>query len=174
MLGGGESVVGDEVPRIFSEFILGEKRDRAENECRTNGHERRAAHNLERGVQALERDTDTKENLSQGDSLISVFNERMLRAEKNLHAETPLPLLIGADGTKEVDLPEGGPVNIRKVEFTVGALPQQEARQAYLTTRPDDEIGIGHFSHVQVIADGLRSNVSDRIIECCAVSLLLG
>jgi len=57
-------------------------------------------------------------------------------------AEAPLALLVGADRAQEVDLAEGRPVRVAEVELTVRALPQEEAREADLAARADDEIRI--------------------------------
>jgi hypothetical protein len=46
----------------------------------------------------------------------------------NLAAEPALAPLECADCTKKVDLAELGPVDVRKVQFAVGALPKQESR----------------------------------------------
>ncbi len=68
---------------------------------------------------------------------------KLLATSFALCAEAVLPLLVDADGPKEIDLAEGGPVGVAEIELTIGTLPQEEAREADLAARPDDYSGSG-------------------------------
>src|ERR1700737_3141820 len=59
-----EEIVGDEVTRVFGELVLRQECDGAETERWAYGCERPTAYDLQRRVQALERDTDSKRDLS--------------------------------------------------------------------------------------------------------------
>src|SRR5882762_5096438 len=59
-----EEIVGDEVARVFGELILRQERDATENERGAYGSERHTTYDLQRRVQALERNTDAKRDLS--------------------------------------------------------------------------------------------------------------
>src|SRR3990172_4138404 len=72
---------------------------------------------------------------------------------RDLRPEAPPALLIIPDGSEEADLAKGGPVGVAEVEFAVGALPEEEAREADLAARPDNEIRIGKIVHVEILAD---------------------
>src|SRR5882724_4437114 len=80
-------------------------------------------------------------------------------------AESPLALLVGTDGSQEVDLAEGRPVRVAEVEFAVGALPQEEAREPDLTAGADDEIRIRQVRRVEVLADRLLGDAVDDGLE---------
>src|SRR5450759_5105564 len=72
-------------------------------------------------------------------------------------AETAGTLLVGADRPQEVDLAEGGPVNVAEVELAVDALPRQEAAEAHLAGGPDYQVGVRAARRVQMALHCVRS-----------------
>src|SRR4029079_1548815 len=58
-------------------------------------------------------------------------------------------LLIRAQRPQEVDLAERRPVDIGEVQLAVGALPGEEAAQALLAARADDEVRIRQARRVE-------------------------
>ena len=68
-------------------------------------------------------------------------------------AEPALPARVAAQGAEKVDLAEGRPVGVAEVQFRVGALPEQEVRQALLAARADDQVGFRVLRRVQVCGD---------------------
>src|SRR5260221_6527634 len=81
-------------------------------------------------------------------------------------------LLEHSDGTQEIDLPEGRPEDVGKIELAVSALPKEETRKANLAARPDDEIGVRQVGGVEIAADRLRRDQCDRLVECVALLVL--
>ena len=73
-------------------------------------------------------------------------------------AQTPPPakpeaapaVLVGPEGAQEVELAQLRPVDVRKIELAVRSLPGEEAAQADLAARADDQVGIGLAGGVQV------------------------
>src|SRR3954454_5811620 len=59
-----------------------------------------------------------------------------------LMAEATLSLPVRAQGANEVHLPEIGPEGFAKIELAMGRLPHQEAGQALLAGRPDDQVRV--------------------------------
>src|SRR5581483_8061648 len=68
-------------------------------------------------------------------------------------AKPPVSRLVGANRAQEVELTEGGPVDVGEVELAVAALPWQEAAQPHLAARPDDQIRIRMVGGVEVSRD---------------------
>ena len=89
-----------------------------------------------------------------------MVHELTVRADSP--SEPPRTLLVGAQGTQEVDLPERRPVRVAEVELAVGALPGQEAAQPDLAAGADDEVGICLAAGVEVAGDLV---VGDRLGE---------
>src|SRR5690606_27577872 len=63
-------------------------------------------------------------------STVDVTRSCKQMARSELHPESALPVGVGAQGPQEVDLTEAGPVDVAEVELGVGALPEQEVREA--------------------------------------------
>src|SRR5947209_5162717 len=78
-------------------------------------------------------------------------------------AETAAALLKGADGAQKIDLAEGGPQDVGKIKFAVGALPQEKAREADFPARANDQIGVGQARGVQMAGNGLGGDFVDRL-----------
>src|SRR5450759_4355706 len=71
-------------------------------------------------------------------------------------AETAGPLLVGADRPQEVDLAEGGPVDLAEVELAVDALPGQEAAEAHLAGGSNYQVRVRAARRVQVALHCVR------------------
>src|SRR5260370_35124 len=82
-----------------------------------------------------------------------------------LGAEAPLALLERADRSEEVDLPERRPQHVAEVELAVGALPEEEPREADLAARPDDEIGVREIGGVEVARDRVGRDALDELLQ---------
>ena len=99
------------------------------------------------------------------------FAQATYRVRSLVHSSTEasLALLVGADGPQEVDLAELGPVHVCEVEFAIGALPQQEPREADLSACSNDQVRIGKASGIKVSADGLRRDLIDDMFKLLAL-----
>jgi hypothetical protein len=58
--------------------------------------------------------------------------------------------LVAAERAEEVEFAERGPVDVGEVELAVGALPEEEAAEAYLAACADDQVGVGLADGVEV------------------------
>src|SRR5439155_525930 len=90
-----------------------------------------------------------------------------------LTAEATLALLVGADRAEEVHSPERRPVRVAEVELAVGALPQEEAREADLAAGADDEVRVGKIGRVEILADRLLRDALDDRLHVFALLVLL-
>src|SRR3984893_4734211 len=86
---GMEEIVGDEVARVFGELILRQECDATENERGAHGSERHTTYDLQCRVQALERDTDAKRDLS--DILPLLHKTETPRPGSSPAPSSPLP-----------------------------------------------------------------------------------
>src|SRR5215472_10641784 len=80
-------------------------------------------------------------------------------------AIAPPALLKGANSAQEIDFAEGRPQHIGKIEFAVRALPQQEAGEADLTARANDQIGVGQTGGVKMTGDCFGAYFIDRLCQ---------
>src|SRR5436309_2573851 len=67
--------------------------------------------------------------------------------------ETPAALFELLERGLEVRAVEVRPEGVRKNELRIGALPEQEVRDAALAARADQEVGICHLGRVQVAGE---------------------
>src|SRR3972149_4056071 len=88
-------------------------------------------------------------------------------------AEAAVPLLVAADGAQEGDPPEGRPVDIAEIEFTVRALPEKKTTQTHLSAGADDQVRIRNVVGVHVAADLLRGNGCGNCFQGNSLLLLL-
>ena len=84
-----------------------------------------------------------------------------MRAKGRSGAEAAVPVRVGAQSAQEVDPAELGPVDLAEVVLAVRGLPQQEAGQALLPRRSDDEVGVGLTAGVEMLADLLADESAD-------------
>src|SRR5450759_2612217 len=68
-------------------------------------------------------------------------------------AEPSVALLIVRQGFEELRLSKIRPQRLGNVNFGVGALPQEEVRQAHFATGPDQQIRIRHAGGVEETAE---------------------
>src|SRR3954467_8872731 len=80
------------------------------------------------------------------------------------------PAGIRPQGAQEVDVAEVGPVRLAEVELGGRALPQQEAAEALLPRRADDEVGVGLALGVEVLGDVLDGELSGDLLDRLATS----
>lgn len=71
------------------------------------------------------------------------------------HAEAPLPAGEVAQGPEEVDPPEGWPVGVDEHALGIGRLPHEEAGEARLAARADQQVGVGQVGAVAVLGHAL-------------------
>src|SRR5207247_1452040 len=79
-------------------------------------------------------------------------------------AEAPLALLERPYRPKEVQLAKRRPVDVGEVELAVAALPGQEAAQAHLAARADDQLRVAVLRRVQVARDRLCVDMVGHLI----------
>src|SRR3954453_16291504 len=70
-------------------------------------------------------------------------------------AEAALAALVLAHRLEQVLPAEVGPQDLGEDELAVRRLPQQEVRDARLTRRANDDVGVGHRRLVEVLVDQL-------------------
>ncbi len=85
--GGGEEVGRDDVARVFGQLVLRQQSDQTQDEARADEQQRDAAKDLERRIEALERDADPKDPLA-----IACARYRRDRREALLSATAAIPL----------------------------------------------------------------------------------
>src|SRR4051812_29566015 len=84
-------------------------------------------------------------------------------------AEAAVPAGIRPQGPEEVDVTEVRPVRLAEVELRGRALPQQEAAEALLTGRADDEVGVGLALGVEVPGDVLDGELGRDLLDGLAL-----
>src|SRR5262245_33426773 len=70
-----------------------------------------------------------------------------------LAPEPSITLLIRPHRPEKVNFSEGWPISIRKVEFTVGALPKEETGEPDLTARTDYQVRIRKFDTIKMFGN---------------------
>ena len=79
-----------------------------------------------------------------------------------------MALLKGADRTQKINPTKLRPEHIRKVEFAVRTLPQQETGEPDFAARADDQIRIWQLGGIKIGADRIRGHLRDRLFKCFA------
>src|SRR5262249_35730795 len=75
-------------------------------------------------------------------------------------AKATVAFLVRANCAQEIYFAEGRPQDISKVKFAVHALPKQKTRQADLTARANNQIGVRQICRIKMPSDSIRCHVT--------------
>src|SRR5262249_32041052 len=75
-------------------------------------------------------------------------------------AKATVAFLVRANCAKAIYFAEARPQDICKVKFAMHALPKQKNRQAHLSARANDQIGVRQICCIKMPSDSIRCHVT--------------
>src|SRR5690242_7023295 len=90
---------------------------------------------------------------------------RVRAADAASRAEATLSLGVAPDRAEEVDVPEVRPERLAEVELAQCALPEQEATEALLTRRTNDQVRVRLALRVQVPGDVFDVDAVGQLLD---------